>query len=84
MGQVRVPVSPTRRGANGNEDGISRGNGIFEVRGEMQTARRDIAGHDGIKARLIDRHVPLVEHGNLFRRLVDADHFMTKVRETDT
>ena len=82
--QVRVPIAPARRRADGDEHRVGTINGRFEIGGERQAPGLNVLLHQRIKARLVNRHFTGLQHLDLLRVFVDADHVVAKIRETHT
>ena len=77
-----MPVAAPCRGADSNKHRIGIAHSWPHIHREAQTACADIAVHEILKARLINRHDPVFNPGDLVCILVDAGHIKTEFRET--
>ena len=84
IGQVGVAVTAPRWRADGDEDGIRAVHGGPQIAGKLKPPRRDVLGHQHVKAGFVDRHLATGQQLDLAGVLVDADHVMAEIRKTNT
>ena len=73
-----MPIAATRGGANGDEHRLSAGDARREVIAERQPPGRDVARHQAVEPRLVDRHPPFAQGRELrtiglHNRYLDAE-----------
>src|SRR6185312_6944941 len=81
IAEVRMSVAAPRGRADGDEDRFGFLDRAGGLGGEEKTARLDVVRHQPIQAGLVNRHLAVLEPGNLAGVLVDAGHLMAEVGE---
>ena len=79
-----MTITAPRRLTDSDENRIGTVYGLFQVQREGETTSLDILVHQDVQAWLIDLNLTRFEYLDLARILVDANHFMPKIRETYT
>ena len=80
VAQVRAAVFVRGR-AHSDELEQAMVHARLRVRGELQTALRHVAGDEFVEARLMDGHAAGVQHFNLARVHIHADHMVAHFRQ---
>ena len=78
-----MAIAPPRGRANSNKHSICPIHSLRQIRCKGQPPRLDIAGHQILKARLINWNLTLIQFSDFFWGFVDTDHLMPKIREAD-
>ena len=81
--QIGMAVTAAGGGADGDEYSLRPINGCRQIGGEAQPAGCHVPGHQRVEAGFVDRHFAPVQRLDLAGVLVDADHVMPEIRETD-
>ncbi|MND97298.1 hypothetical protein D3C80_896160 [compost metagenome] len=81
-GQIGIAVPSPCRCADGDKDKLRTLDGFRQIGGESQPAKGEIALHQFVQPRLIDRHDAALQPDNLRGVLVDADDLVSPCRET--
>ena len=82
IGKVGVAVAAARRRADRDEHRFRGAYRRFQIARKCKAALRHVALHQFGKPRLVNRHIPIVETGNLLRVAIDTHHLMTKIGKT--
>jgi hypothetical protein len=81
VGEVGVPVAAPGGGPHRDEDGVRCRDGRREIGREGEPALRDVAAHQILEARLVDRRAPGLEGLDLRGVLVDAADLVAEIGE---
>jgi len=79
-----MAIAAARGRADRDKDRIGARHGRSQIGGEGQSACRHVARDQRIETRLVDRHPPRLQRGDLALVLVDADHLMPEIGKAGT